>query len=239
MQQQPQDMQQLITMYAAMPDLQVVQPMTVSKKRWHSAGQGTQQVAKKHTSAIQKVWKAVAAVHFGTRPVTTHKPARTATQGQPQATMLEVQQLVADLIKKGPNAPCAGKLVTATSAGRLTAAMSMGKAAATMSTKIQSEQKMATVTAPDPSQVISIDDDKPMLTSNVTAITTSILDTVMMEEDESPRSKQMPIMQESVDKLLQGCRSQQDLQEKITMLTLEWDVAINNAVVNLHQYENL
>ncbi len=67
----------------------------------------------------------------------------------------------------------------------------------------------------------------------------SILDTVMMEEDESLRTKQICIMQESMDKLLQGCRSEQDLQEKITTLTTEWDVAINNAAVNLCQYENL
>ncbi len=39
--------------------------------------------------------------------------------------------------------------------------------------------------------------------------------------------------------MLQGCRSQQDLQEKITTLTSEQDVAINNAVVNLCQYKNL
>ena len=61
LQQQPQDLQQLITMYAAMPDPQAVQPMTVSRKRRHSAGQGTQQVAKKHTSAIQKAKKALTA----------------------------------------------------------------------------------------------------------------------------------------------------------------------------------
>ena len=80
---------------------------------------------------------------------------------------------------------------------------------------------MATATTPDPMQVINIDDDEPMLTSNVTATTMSILDTAMMEEDESLRSKQICIMQESVNKLLQGCGSEQDLQEKITMLTLE------------------
>ncbi len=38
MQQQPQDPQQLIAMYAAISDPQVVQPMTTSKKRQHSAG---------------------------------------------------------------------------------------------------------------------------------------------------------------------------------------------------------
>ena len=46
-------------------------------------------------------------------------------------------------------------------------------------------------------------------------------------------------MQESIDKLLKGCGSEQALQEKIATLTLERDVAMNNAVVNLHQYENL
>ena len=68
---------------------------------------------------------------------------------------------------------------------------------------------------------------------------TSILDTAMMEEDKLLKSKQLRLMQESIDKLLQGHGSEQDLQEKITRLTLEWDVAMNNAVVNLWQYENL
>ncbi len=77
------------------------------------------------------------------------------------------------------------------------------------------------VTAPDLLQVISIDDDEPMLTSNVIVMTTSILDTAMMEEDELLRTKQIHIMQESVDKLLQGCGLEQDLQETITMLTSE------------------
>ncbi len=117
--------------------------------------------------------------------------------------------------------------------------MGMAKVVATMSTKTQPWQKTATATAPDLSQVISIDDDEPTLTLNVTVTITSILDTAMIEEDESLRSKQIHIMQESVDKLLQGCRSEQDLQGKIAMLTLEWNVAINNAVVNLHQYKNL
>ena len=67
----------------------------------------------------------------------------------------------------------------------------------------------------------------------------SILDTAMMEEDKSLRSKQLCLMQESIDKLLQGCGLEQDLQEKITKLTSEWDVAMNNAAVNLQQYENL
>ncbi len=118
-------------------------------------------------------------------------------------------------------------------------AMGMAKVAVTMSTKTQSWQKTAMVTIPDPSQVISIDDDEPTLTSNVTVMTTSILDTAMMEEDKSLRTKQIHIMQESMDKLLQEYGLEQDLQEKITTLTSEQDVAINNAVVNLHQYENL
>ncbi len=54
LQQQPQDLQQLITMYAAMSDPQAVQSSTASRKRRHSAGQGTQLVAKKHTLAVQK-----------------------------------------------------------------------------------------------------------------------------------------------------------------------------------------
>ena len=62
LQQQLQDVQQLITMYAAMPDPLAVPSMTMSKKRQHSAGQGTPQVAKKHTTAVQKAQKAVAAV---------------------------------------------------------------------------------------------------------------------------------------------------------------------------------
>ena len=61
LQQQPQDPQQLITMYTAMSDPQVEQPMTASRKRRLSAGQGTQQVAKKHTLAVQKVKKTLAA----------------------------------------------------------------------------------------------------------------------------------------------------------------------------------
>ncbi len=80
--------------------------------------------------------------------------------------------------------------------------------------------------------------DEPMLTSDVTAAM-SILDTAMVEEDELPRLRQVCVMQESVNKLLKGCRLEQDLQEKIAMLTSERDVAVNNAVVNLHQYENL
>ncbi len=124
----------------------------------------------------------------------------------------EVQQLIADLIMKGPDAPHMKKMTAATSAGKLTM---------TMSTKTQPHQKSAMVTIPDPSQIISIDNDKPMLTVNVTVMTTSILDMAMMEEDKSLRTKQLHIMQESVDKLLQGCRSEQDLQERITKLTSE------------------
>ncbi len=77
---------------------------------------------------------------------------------------------------------------------------------------------MATVPAPDLMQVISIDNNEPTLTSDVT-VAMSILDTAMVEEDESLRSRQVHIMQESIDKLLKGHRSEQDLQEKIAMLT--------------------
>ncbi len=52
LQLQLQDVQQLMTMYTAMPDPQAVQPTTTSKKRQHSVDQGTQQVAKKHTTTI-------------------------------------------------------------------------------------------------------------------------------------------------------------------------------------------
>ena len=82
LQQQPQDPQQLITMYAAMSDPQAAQSSTVSRKRRHSAGQGTQQVAKKYTLVIQKAWKAIAAAQLRARPLITHKPVRTATQSQ-------------------------------------------------------------------------------------------------------------------------------------------------------------
>ncbi len=133
-----------------------------------------------------------------------HSQTRTATQSQTQTTTPEVQQLVADLIMKGPDMSHARKPMTATSAGKPTVAMGMTKVAATMSTKTQPWQKTAMVTAPDPLQVISIDDDEPTLTSNVTAMTMSILDTAMMEEDKSPRTKQIRIMQESIDKLFKG-----------------------------------
>ena len=54
LQQQPQDTQQLISMYTAAQDPQAAPPSTTSRKRWLSPSQGTQQVAKKHTSALQK-----------------------------------------------------------------------------------------------------------------------------------------------------------------------------------------
>ncbi len=203
----------------------------MSRKRRHLADQGTQPVAKKHTSAVQKAQKAIAAVQLRAKPLVTLKPVRTATQSQTQTITPEVQQLVADLIMKGPDMPHMKKMTAATSAGKLTA---------TMSTKTQLCQKSAMVTIPDLLQIISIDDDdEPTLTMNVTTMIRSILDTAMMEEDESPKSKQLHLMQESIDKLLQGCGSEQDLQEKITKLTLEWDVTMNNAAVNLWQYENL
>ena len=116
----------------------------------------------------------------------------------------EVQQLVADLIMKGPDAPHVKTLTAATSAGKPTIAMGTTKVTATMSTRTQPQQKTAMVTISDPLQIISIDDDEPMLTMNITVMTMSILDTAMMEEDELLRTKQMHIMQESMDKLLQG-----------------------------------
>ena len=133
-------------------------------------------------------------------------------QSQTHTTTPEVQQLIADLIIKGPDTPHVKKMTAVTSAGKPTA---------TMSTKTQPCQKTAMVTIPDPSQIISIDDDEPTLTMNVTVMTMSILDTVMMEEDKSLRTKQLHIMQESINKLLQGYGSEQDLQEKITRLTSE------------------
>ena len=80
---------------------------------------------------------------------------------------------------------------------------------------------MATATAAEPLLIINIKDDEPMLTSNVTTATVSILDTAMMEEEELPRTKQICMVQELVDKLLQGHGSEQDLQEKIATLTSE------------------
>ncbi len=161
-----------------------------------------QPVAKKHTSAIQKAKKAIAAVKLGARPLITHKPTKTAIQSQTQTTTPEVQQLIADLIMKGPDLPHTKKMTAVTSAGKL---------AVTMSTKTQPYQKSATVTIPDLSQIISIDDDKPIPTMDITTTMTSVLDTAMIEEDESPKSKQLCLMQESVNKLLQGCGSEQDL----------------------------
>ena len=157
---------------------------------------------------------------------------RTAIQSQTQTMTPEVQQLVADLIMKEPDVPHVKKMMAVTSAGKLTAVTGTTKVTAMMSTRTQPWQKTAMVTIPDPLQIISINDDKPTLTMNVTAMTMSILDTVMMEEDESLRTKQLRIMQESINKLLQD-GSEQDLQEKITKLTSEQDIAMNNAAVNL------
>ncbi len=151
----------------------------------------------------------------------------------------EVQQLVAHLIQKGPDALHAGKLVVVTFPAGPSAATSAAKPTPSMTTTAQPRLKPAAVTTIEPLFVISIEDNEPMLTSNVTTTTASILDTAMMEEEESPKMKQICMVQELVDKLLQGHRSEQDLQEKITMLTSEQDVAINNTAVNLHQYKNL
>ena len=107
----------------------------------------------------------------------------------------EVQQLIADLIMKGPDMPHIKKMMAATSSGKLTM---------TMSTKTQPCQKTAMVTIPDLLQIISINGDELMLTVNVTIMTMSILDTAMIEEDKSLKTKQLCIMQESVNKLLQG-----------------------------------
>ncbi len=133
----------------------------------------------------------------------------------------EVQQLVAHLIQKGPDALCAGKLVVATGPAGPSAAMSAAKPTSSMSTTAQPQLKTAIVTTTEPPLVINIDDNKPTLTLNVTTTMASILDTAMMEEEELPRMKQICMVQESVDKLLQGCGSEQDLQEKIAMLTSE------------------
>ena len=89
------------------------------------------------------------------------------------------------------------------------------------STTAQPQSKTATATAAEPLIIISIDDDEPTLTSNMTTATVSILNTAMMEEEESPRMKQICMVQELVDKLLQGHGSEQDLQKKIATLTSE------------------
>ena len=221
LQQQPQDPQQLITMYSAVPDPQAAQPMTMSRKRQLSPGQGTQQVAKKHTLAVQKVKKAITAAQFGAKLLSTHKPVKKATQSQTQTMTPEVQQLIADLIMRGPDTPHMKKLMAVTSAGQLTVATDMTKITALMSTGTQLHQKPAMVTVPDPLQIISINNDEPTLTTDVTPMVMSILDTMMMEEDESLRTKQLCLMQESIDKLLQGHGSEQDLQEKVAKLTSE------------------
>ena len=195
-----------------MPDPQAVQSLTASRKRRYLAGLGAQPVAKKYTSAIQKAKKAITAAKLRARPLITHKTAKTATQSQTQTMTPEVQQLVADLIMKGPDLPHTKKM---------TAVISAGKPAATMSTKTQPCQKSAMVTIPDPSQIISIDDDKPTPIMDITTTMMSVLDMAMMEEDESLKSKQLCLIQESIDKLLQGHGSEQGLQEKITRLTSE------------------
>ncbi len=79
----------------------------------------------------------------------------------------EVQQLIADLIMRGPDVPHTKKSMAVTSTGQPTVAASMTKITALMSTGTQPHQKPATVTAPDPSQIISINDDKPTLTTDV------------------------------------------------------------------------
>ncbi len=201
-QQQQQDAQQLISMYAAVQDPQVAPPLTISRKRWLSPSQGTQQVAKKHTSALQKAQKAVTAAWFGIKPFTSCKSVRTDTQGQSQTMTPEVLQLVAHLIQKGPDALCAGKPVVAISPAGPSAVMSTAKPTCSTSTTVQPWLKTATVTTTEPLFVISIEDDEPMLTLNVTTTTASILDTAMMEEEESLRMKQICMVQELVDKLL-------------------------------------
>ncbi len=168
LQQLPQDPQQLITMYTAMSDPQAVQPMTVSRKRQLSPGQGTQQVAKKHTLAVQKAKKAITAAQFGTKPLSTRKPVKKATQSQTQTMTPEVQQLIADLIMRGPDTPHTKKSTAATSTGQPTTASSMTKITASMSTGTQLHQKSAMVTIPDLLQIISIDDDEPTPTMDVT-----------------------------------------------------------------------
>ena len=144
-----------------------------------------------------------------------------ATQSHTQIMTPEVQQLIADLIMRGPDVQHTKKSMAATSTGQPTAAVSMTKITASMSTGTQLSQKPAMVTVPDPSQIISIDDDEPTLTTDVTPMAMSVLDTAMMEEDESPRTKQLHLMQESINKLLQGHGSEQDLQEKVAKLTSE------------------
>ena len=127
-------------------------------------------------------------------------------QSQTQMMTPEVQQLIADLITRGPDMPHMKKMMAVTSTGKLITAASMTKITAMMSTGTQPHQKPAMVTAPDLLQIISIDNDETTLTTDVTPMTMSVLDTAMMEDDESLRTKQLCLMQESVDKLLQGCR---------------------------------
>ncbi len=145
---------------------------------------------------------------------TIHKPAKTATSSQGTTTTPEVQQLVANLIQKGPDPPHTGGSVSTVSAGKLTPAMntrkpkaaagtgkltatpstgkpqvavSIGKPTVMTSTKPAQPQQAAIkpVTTPDPSQVISIDDDdNPMPTPDMTATTAGVLDTAVVEEEE-------------------------------------------------------
>ena len=96
-------------------------------------------------------------------------------QGQPQIMTPEVQQL--------------GKLMVATGPAGTSVATGMAKPTPLVSTTAQPQLKMATATAAEPLIIISIDDNEPMLTSNVTTATMSILDTAMMEEEESLRMK--------------------------------------------------
>ncbi len=63
-----------------------------------------QQVAKKHTAAVQRAKKATTAtMQFMMKPFAIRKPAKTATSSQGATTTPEVQQLIADLIQKGPD----------------------------------------------------------------------------------------------------------------------------------------
>ncbi len=83
------------------------------------------------------------------------------------------------------------------STGKPKAAASTGKPTATTSMKTAQQQQVAIklVTTSDLSQVISIDDDDdPTPTPDVTAATTGVLDTAMVEEEESLQTKQLRIM---------------------------------------------
>ena len=58
-------------------------------------------------------------------------------QSQTQTMTPEVQQLIADLIMRGPDAPHMKKMMAVTSTGKLTAAVSTTKITATTSTGTQ------------------------------------------------------------------------------------------------------